>query len=177
MLLLDPTPQCAFSADNRFMDPVERRLCQLLERLSRHLQVRSGPEVNLKEFDEGFAGRVVGRRQPQPEKLAVQPQAHRQALRGRFREQTQSAANRVVEALGEKPGGRRIALLGGTGASNNLPAVIVLMNRAVNASLGIDSDERLSQRSEAMQTAIDKLDEIADGVEQELRRRLARAQT
>lgn len=117
------------------------------------------------------------RRSPQPEKLAVQPQAHRQALRGRLREQTQSAANRVVEALGEKPGGRRIALLGGTGASNNLPAVIVLMNRAVNASLGIDSDERLSQSSEAMQTAIDKLDEIADGVEQELRQRLARAQT
>jgi len=37
------------------MDPVERRLCRLLERLSRHLQVRSGPEMNLSEFDEGFA--------------------------------------------------------------------------------------------------------------------------
>lgn len=117
------------------------------------------------------------RRTLQPEKLAVQPQAHRQALRKRLREQTQSASNRILDALGEKPGGRRIALLGGTGAANNLGAVITLMNRAVNTSLGIRSDDRLSQSSEALEHAIEALDQIADGVEAELGRKLANAET
>jgi hypothetical protein len=51
-------------------------------------------------------------------------------------EQTKSAANRICDALGEHRNGRRIAALGGTGATNNLAAVMVLMNRAVNARLG-----------------------------------------
>lgn len=82
---------------------------------------------------------------PEPERLLVQPQEHRKALRQRLREQTQSAANRIIETLGERPGGRRIALLGGTGAANNVGAVIALMHRAVNEHLDIDSDERLTR--------------------------------
>src|SRR5205823_1163257 len=58
----------------------------------------------------------------EPERLPVQPQAHRQVLRTRLVEQTRSAANRICEALGQRAGGQRIALLGGTGAANNLAA-------------------------------------------------------
>jgi DNA repair protein RadD len=109
---------------------------------------------------------------PEPERLIVQPQEHRKALRQRLREQTQSAANRIIEALGERPAGRRIALLGGTGAANNLGAVIALMHHAVNEHLGIESEDRLNQSTEALERGIADLDAVADRVEADLRERL-----
>lgn len=113
------------------------------------------------------------RRTPEaPERLPVQPQAHRQMLRERLNEQTKTAANTILEALGEHRSGVRVALLGGTGAQQNLPAVIVLMNRAVNAHLGVESNERRDQNTEALESALALLDEIADTVEEDLRSRL-----
>ena len=79
------------------------------------------------------------------------------------------------EALGERAAGRRIALLGGTGAANNLAAVIALMNRAVNDHLGIESNERRDQNTEALERAIADLDDIADTVQQDLATRLSDA--
>ncbi|MCA2293010.1 DEAD/DEAH box helicase family protein [Mycobacterium avium] len=107
-----------------------------------------------------------------PERLPVQPQAHRQMLRERLNEQTRSAANRICEALGEHRSGRRIAALGGTGATNNLAAVIVLMNRAVNLHLGIETNERRDQNAEALEQAIAVLDDIADRVQADIAERL-----
>ena len=112
------------------------------------------------------------RQSPEPERLIVQPQERRKALRTRLQEQTQSAANRILEALGERPGGRRIALLGGTGAANNLGAVIALMHRAVNEHLGIESNARRDQSIDALEQGITALDDIADRVEADLRERL-----
>lgn len=119
-----------------------------------------------------FAARRQERETPEPERLTVQPQERRKALRRRLQQQAQSAANRVIEALGERPGGRRIALLGGTGAANNLGAVIALMHSAVNAHLGIESNERRDQNSEALERGILALDDIADQVEAQLREKL-----
>ena len=103
----------------------------------------------------------------------MQPQAHRQMLRRRLDEQIRSASGRVCEALGHRPNGRRIAALGGTGAQNNLGAVIVLMNRAVNAHIGIESNERREQSTEALEQAIDVIDTVADEVQADLQERLA----
>jgi DNA repair protein RadD len=110
---------------------------------------------------------------PEPTRLPVQPQAHRQMLRRRLDEQIRSASGRVCEVLGHRPKGRRIAALGGTGAQNNLGAVIVLMNRAVNAQIGIDSNERREQSTEALEQAIDVIDTVADEVQVNLQGRLA----
>jgi hypothetical protein len=107
-----------------------------------------------------------------PEQVPVQPQAHRQMLRQRLNEQTRSAANRICAALGERAGGRRVALLGGTGAQNNLAAVIVMMNRAVNSNLGIENNERRDQNTHALQQAIDDLDDVADRVQADIAQRL-----
>jgi DNA repair protein RadD len=111
----------------------------------------------------------------EPEKLPVQPQAQRQMLRVRLRELTQSAANRILEALGERPGGRRIAALGGDtgGAHNNLGAVIMMMHSGVNEHLKIDSNERRDQSIEALEQGIAAIDAIADQVEARLRERLS----
>lgn len=93
-------------------------------------------------------------------------------LRSRLNEQIKSAANRICEALGQRAAGRRIATLGGTGAANNLGAVIILMNRAVNQRLGIESSERRDQDTEALERAIAWLDEVADAVQADLAERL-----
>jgi superfamily II DNA or RNA helicase len=119
-----------------------------------------------------FAARRQERESPEPERLTVQPQEHRKALRQRLQEQAQSAANRVIEALGERPGGRRIAALGGTGAANNLGTVIAMMHSAVNEHLGIESNARRDQDTEALERGILALDDIADQVEADLRERL-----
>ncbi len=47
------------------------------------------------------------------EELPIQPQQRRKVLRQQLREQTQSVASRICEALGEAPTGVRIANLGG----------------------------------------------------------------
>jgi DNA repair protein RadD len=107
-----------------------------------------------------------------PERLPVQPQAHRQMLRDRLNEQTKSAANRICEALDQRAAGRQIAALGGTGATNNLAAVIVLMNRAVNAHLNIETNARRDQNTETLEGALAVLDEIADQVQADLHERL-----
>lgn len=112
------------------------------------------------------------RQSPEPERLIVQPQERRKALRTRLQEQTQSAAGRILDALGERPSGRRIALLGGTGAANNLGAVIALMHRAVNDDLGIESNARRDQSIEALEQGIASLDAIADRVQADLHDRL-----
>lgn len=108
----------------------------------------------------------------QPLRLPVQPQAHRQVLRQRLREQTQSAANRICDALGQRPGGMAVTLLGGTGSANNLAAVIVMLNRAVNEFLGIGGGERRDLSTEELERAITALDEIADRVQADIRQRL-----
>jgi DNA repair protein RadD len=124
------------------------------------------------ELQRRFVQSRAARDAPSPERLPVQPQAHRQMLRARLNEQIKSAANRICEALGQRAAGRRIATLGGTGASNNLGAVIILVNRAVNQHLGIESNERRDQDTQALERAIASLDEIADAVQADLAERL-----
>jgi DNA repair protein RadD len=108
------------------------------------------------------------RQTPEPTRLPVQPQAHRQTLRKRLDEQIRSPSGRICEALGHRPNGRRLAALGGTGAENNLGAVILVMNREVNQHIGIDSNERRDQSTDALEQAIQALEEIADQVQRRL---------
>jgi DNA repair protein RadD len=106
------------------------------------------------------------------EELPVQPQQRRKVLRQQLREQTQSAANQICEALGEAPTGVRIASLGGAPGQNNLGAAIARMHRAVNQRLGTDSGTRRELTLEEIEAILPQLDNIADDVEAELRGRL-----
>jgi hypothetical protein len=112
------------------------------------------------------------REAPQPTRLPVRAQAHRQMLRRQLDEQLRSASGRICDALGHRPDGRRIAALGGTGAQNNLGAMIVMMNRAVNAHIGSEANERRNQDTEALERALASLDDIADQVQVDLAARL-----
>jgi hypothetical protein len=106
--------------------------------------------------------------------MPVQPQTQRKVLRQQLREMTQSAANRICESLGEAPTGVRIALLGGAPGQNNLGAVIARMHRAVNGRLAIQAGERRELTLDQIETVLSLLDEIADGVEEQLKEALTR---
>jgi DNA repair protein RadD len=111
------------------------------------------------------------------EELPVQPQRRRKILRQQLDEQTRAAAGRICEALGEAPGGVRIANLGGVPGQNNLGAAIARMHRAVNTKLGIESGKRRDLTLEEIEATLPQLDEIADEVEAELQERLARVKS
>jgi superfamily II DNA or RNA helicase len=105
----------------------------------------------------------------QPEKLAVQPQARRKAQRQRLDERIRSQASTVCSALGQPAGGRRIALaITGTGAANNLAAVIVLLNRQVNTLLNVGNDQRQDLSLSQIEQALASLDTLGDSVKVQL---------
>ncbi len=108
----------------------------------------------------------------EPIRLPVQPQEHRRFLRRRLAEQTRSLAGRICGSLNELPSGMRIAALGGTGAVNNLAAVIVLMNRSVNEALEIGSGSRRDITIQELERVEPLLEDLADTVEANLRERL-----
>ena len=108
----------------------------------------------------------------EPQRLPVQPQEHRRFLRRRLDEQVRSLAGRICDTLNQAPNGMRIAALGGTGASNNLAAVIVLMNRAVNEALDSESASRGELAIKAIEQVEPRLEELADAVEAALRQKL-----
>src|SRR5664280_2044872 len=93
-----------------------------------------------------------------PTPLPVQPQNRRRVRRRGLDEDVRSVANRILEALGQGRGRGRIAALGIAGATSNLQAVIVLMNQAVNRSLGRDSGERRELSSDELKQALTALD-------------------
>lgn len=100
-----------------------------------------------------------------PARLPVQPQARRQAQRQRLSERVRSEASIVCSGLGQAAGGRRIAVtVTGTGAANNLAAVIVLLNRRVNQLLGIESDHRGDLSLEQIDVALESLPALGDEV-------------
>ncbi|WP_432430673.1 DEAD/DEAH box helicase [Salinilacustrithrix flava] len=107
-----------------------------------------------------------------PERLPVQPQAHRKVQRQRLDEQVKSQASTVCSTLGEAASGRRIALLGGTGATNNLGAVIVLLNRRVSTHPAVDGTDRAELSLDQIEAARAALPELAQEVAAELAGRL-----
>jgi DNA repair protein RadD len=104
---------------------------------------------------------------PAPERLPVQPQRRRQQQRRRLRERTQTCAAQIVSSVGLSPVGRRIA--SSTGSLNDLSSVIVRMNRAINANLGIGPNTRADLTLDQLETALASLETIAEGVERQLR--------
>lgn len=103
-----------------------------------------------------------------PERLPVQPQARRAAQRQRLNERVKTLASHVCSSVGHAGGGRQIALLSATGASNNLAAVIVLLNRRVNVLLDVDNDQRNNLSIEQIEQAMAALEDLADQVKRDL---------
>lgn len=108
-----------------------------------------------------------------PERLQVQPQARRKAQRQRLTERVKSEASVVCSALGLPLIGIRVPLaVPSTAASNNLTAVIVILNRKVNDLLGVDSGQRGELSLDQIEEAMAALSSIVDEVKAELTEKL-----
>ena len=95
----------------------------------------------------------------------VQPQAHRQGQKRRLNEKSRALAYRICTTVGLSPGGRKLAAKGGTGASTDLQAVVILMAQAVNAYLGRPARSRRDFSIEEIEKALGALEVIGDGVQ------------
>lgn len=105
--------------------------------------------------------------------LPVQPQRRRQEARRRLNERVQSAANEILKTLGMKAGGYNLPrIFPGTGATNNLMAAVVLLNRAVQVFLGVASAERDLLSTEELEAAYRGVDDLVDQVLALIRRTL-----
>ncbi len=101
----------------------------------------------------------------------VQPQARRQARRARLNDQIKATSIRVCAAAGLSPGGKKLAAKGIGGATTDLAAVIILMNKAVAQSLGHTSGRR-ELSIEELDAAITALETVADEVQADVLERV-----
>jgi hypothetical protein len=108
-----------------------------------------------------------------PVKQAVQPQVRRQGLQRRLNEQSRTLAMKICNSTRLAPTGCKFALRSGTGAGNDLTAVIITVQRAVNDYLGIPKNSRRDLSVEQLETVLPVLDTIGDTVQAEIAEKLS----
>jgi superfamily II DNA or RNA helicase len=105
------------------------------------------------------------------ERVPVSPQRRRQAVRARVHERANSVAARIVKDLGFAPGGREVGRVDKSVAGRpNRVAVIELLNRRVNAFVGIEKGERAEMTKDQAEKALKALDRLGDEVRDEIDR-------
>jgi superfamily II DNA or RNA helicase len=107
-----------------------------------------------------------------PERIPVQPQAHRQQTRRRLDEQTRSVAGRMLQALRLAPQAPNLLPVFPGLGGNNLGVVIRLMHRQVNEVMGFPRDARADLTVEQNEEAIRRLDELGDQVQAQIEEKL-----
>jgi type I site-specific restriction endonuclease len=114
-------------------------------------------------------------RRQEPEEMFVQPQDERVTLQKRLDERAKSVANRLLRDLGLPRVGRHLGkAFQEVQRQPNHQALIVLMNIAVNESMGIPEGSRGKASAEQLKRAYERLDAIGDGLLKTIRVRLQR---
>ena len=118
--------------------------------------------------EEQIANRLVERGAKVQGKLAVamvQPQRARQEAQRRLNERVRSGAKQLLNELGLKAGGRRLAMLYPTlQARADLPAAIILLNNEVKRFLEWAMRERGMMTEQQSRLAHDQMDSLIDNV-------------
>lgn len=105
-----------------------------------------------------------------PQPIPVAPQRRRRAARTRLTERTNSVAARVMQDLGIARAGRDVARVGlARGGSANTQAVTTLLQREINAFLGIASGSRGTLTAQQTEDALAALDDLGDTVRDRIR--------
>lgn len=108
-----------------------------------------------------------------PVAQTVQPQARRKAQKTLLAERIRSVANRICEATGLSRGGRKLASRGGTGATNDLQAVITMVHREVNLHVERQPNSRRDWSIDEIDDAMSNLDAIADRVQAQIETKIS----
>jgi DNA repair protein RadD len=108
--------------------------------------------------------------QQEPQEIPVSPQRHRQAVRRRLAERTNSVATRVLKDLALSTVGREVGrAVSRLRGQDNRAAVTELLNRRINEFLGIRSKQRVQLSADQAETALRELDRLGDAVRDEIR--------
>jgi superfamily II DNA or RNA helicase len=157
-----------------FLDRAEAAI--VVKDLVRAMAVRGFDLADLGVTEEQLAERLLarnvqvsGRVEPSP----VQPQRARQEAQRRLDERVRSGAKQLLNELGFKTGGRKLAMLfPHFQAVADLPVAIILMNNEVNRFLGVGSEERGLLTEEQARTAHDAMDRLIDLVAAAVREKM-----
>jgi len=112
----------------------------------------------------------VSQKRERLQRLTVSPQEARKAARQRLNERVRSGAKELLNELGLSVGGYELPRMDtSTGAQANLPAAIILLNRAILDYLNVGPKERDILTSNQLEKAHDNIDEIIDDLSQTIR--------
>lgn len=107
------------------------------------------------------------------EKMLVSPQLARKEARRRLDERVKSGAKQLLNELSFSMTGIQLPrAFRNLGATNNLAAAIILLNRSVYEHLGVGPDERDSMTIDQLKKAYDQMDEIIDALAESIRQEL-----
>ena len=105
----------------------------------------------------------------------VQPQRARQEAQRRLNERVKSGAKQLLNELGFKAGGRRLAMLyPNLQARADLPAAIMLLNTEVKRFLNVGSEERGLLTAQQSRAAHDEMDSLIDNVAAAVRAKMSK---
>lgn len=162
--------------DQEYLDPEDDRVLDemLAQRIAGGLTL--GDIVSREQLRDRLRARRDTAQDETPQPVPVAPQRRRRAARTRLAERTNSVAARVMQDLGLARGGREVARAGlARGASANTQAVTALLQREINAFLGIGSGSRGTLTAQQTQAALDELDDLGDRVRDRIREAIDRS--
>jgi hypothetical protein len=100
-----------------------------------------------------------------PKTIPVSPQRRRRAARSRLAERSNSVAARVLQDLQLSRAGRDVAkAIPRGGMAPNVQAVTMLLQQAINDSIGIGPGQRGNLSAEQTRLALERLDGLGDQV-------------
>lgn len=162
--------------DQEYLDPEDDRVLDemLAQRIAGGLTL--GDIIDREQLRERLRARQDEARNETPQTVPVTPQRRRRAARSRLAERTNSVVARVMQDLSLARGGRDVARLGlGSGRSANLQAVTQLVQREINAYLGIASGSRGTLTADQTEAALNELDTLGDAVRDRIRQAIERS--
>lgn len=131
--------------------------------------------IDRRELEERISAATPRERIGKLFELPVQPQRRRREARRRLNERVRSAAGEVLRRLGITPPGFQVPrAFPGTGASNNIGAAIILLNKEVQRYVNIGTDERDLLSTEELESAYRSMDEIVEQVTMTVQMRVGR---
>lgn len=156
--------------DQEYLDPEDDRVLDemLGQRIAGGLTL--GDIVTREQLRDRLRAQRDTVQEEVPQPIPVAPQRRRRAARTRLTERTNSVAARVMQDLGIARAGRDVARVGlARGGSANTQAVTTLLQREINAFLGIDSGSRGTLTAQQTEDALAALDDLGDTVRDRIR--------
>ncbi len=158
-----------------FLDPDDPRVIERL--LDQQIQggLRLRDLVTAEQLRETLQARREAE-EVEPSPIPVTPQRRRRAARKRLAERTNSVVARVLRDADVSREGRNVSkVLNVRPPMANVQAVTQLLNRRINASVGIDSKSRNALTADEAEEALGRLDLLADELVEEIKTAMGKA--